>query len=61
MLYTKAPLRTFSATGSHCFLHNTHVTHIDKSDPRAPTECKDYRIHTLKTKAPMAINIEDVY
>ena len=51
----------FQLPGHTGFLHNTHVTHIDKSDPRAPTECKDYRIHTLKTKAPMAINIEDVY
>ena len=35
------------------------VTLIDKTDVRNPTERKDYWIYTLKTKAPMGLNIED--
>ena len=33
------------------------VTLINKTDPRAPTK-RDYWIHTLKTKAPMRLNVE---
>ena len=36
-------------------------TLIDKTDPRAPTKCEDYWIHTLKTKAPMGLNVEGGY
>ena len=43
------------------FLQDTYVTLIDKTDPRAPTKHKDYWIHTLKTKAPMGINVEGGY
>ena len=35
------------------------VTLIDKTDPRDPTEREDYWIHTLKTKAPRGLNMED--
>ena len=34
---------------------------IDKTDPRAPTKREDYWIHTLKTKAPMRLNVEGGY
>ena len=38
-----------------------YVTLIDKTDPREPTKREDYWIHTLKTKAPMGINVESGY
>ena len=51
----------FQLPGYTGFLQNTYVTLIDKTDPRAPTKREDYRIHTLKTKAPMGLNIEGGY
>ena len=42
-------------------LQDTYVTLIDKSDPRAPTKREDYWFHTLKTKAPMGLNVEGGY
>ena len=49
----------FQLPGHAGFLQDTYVTLIDKTDPRAPT--KDYWIHTLKTKAPMGLNVEGGY
>ena len=43
------------------FLQDTYVTLIDNSDPRAPTKREDYWFHTLKTKAPMGLNVEGGY
>ena len=44
------------------FLQDTYVTVIDKIiDPRTPTKREDYWIHTLKTKAPMGLNVEGGY
>ena len=34
---------------------------IDKTDPRVPTKREDYWIHTLKTKAPIGLNVEGGY
>ena len=34
---------------------------IDKTDPRATTKREDYWIHTLKTKAPIGLNVEGGY
>ena len=45
----------------HFQLQDTYVTLIDKTDPRAPTKREDYWIHTLKTKAPMGLNVEGGY
>ena len=41
------------------FLEDVTVTLIDKSDPSNPTKREDYWIYTLKTKAPMGLNIVD--
>ena len=41
------------------FLQDTYdITHIDKTNPMAPTKQEDYWIHTLTTKAPMGLNVE---
>ena len=40
------------------FLQDTYVTLIDKTNPRATNKRKDYWIYTLKTKAPMGLNVE---
>ena len=39
----------------------TYVTLIGKTNTRAPTKREDYWIHTLKTKPPMGLNVEDGY
>ena len=41
------------------FLNDISVTLIDKTDPTDPTKREDYWIHTLKTKAPLGLNVED--
>ena len=46
---------------SYRFLQDTYVTHIDKTDPRALINCKDYWIHAFKTKAPMRLYVEGGY
>ena len=51
----------FQLPGHTGFLQDTYVTLIDKTDPRAPTKREDYWIHTLKTKAPMGLNVEGGY
>ena len=51
----------FQPSGHTGFLQDTYVTLIDKTDPRAPTKREDYWIHTLKTKAPMGLNVEGGY
>ena len=51
----------FQLPGHTGFLQETYVTLIDKTDPRAPTERKDYWIHTLKTKAHMGLNAQGDY
>ena len=33
--------------------------YINKTDPTDPTKREDYWIHTLKTKAPLGLNVED--
>ena len=45
--------------GHTSFSEDVTVTLIDKTDPRNPTEREDYWIYTLKTKAPMGLNMED--
>ena len=49
----------FDLPGHTSFLDDVTVTLIGKTDPRKPTEREDYWIHTLKTKAPMGLNMED--
>ena len=39
----------------------TYVTLIGETNTRAPTKREDYWIHTLKTKPPMGLNVEDGY
>ena len=49
----------FDLPGHTRFLEDVTVTLIDKTDPRNLTEREDYWIYTLKTKAPMGLNMED--
>ena len=51
----------FQLPGHTGFLQDIYVTRMDKTDPRAPTKREDYSIHTLKTKAPMGLNVESGY
>ena len=51
----------FQLPGHAGFFQDIYVTLIDKTDPRAPAKCEDYSIHTLKTKAPMGLNVEGGY
>ena len=48
-------------SGHTGFLQDNYVTLTDKTNPSTPIKCKDYWIHTLKTKAPMGLNVEDGY
>ena len=48
----------FQLPGHTGFLQDTYVTLTNKTDPRAPTKHEDYSIHSLKTKAPMGLNVE---
>ena len=47
----------FDLPGHTNFLEDVTGTLIDKTDPRDPTEREDYWIYTLKTKAPMGLNM----
>ena len=49
----------FDLPGYTSFFEDVTVTLIDKTDPRNPTKREDYWIYTLKTKAPMGLNMED--
>ena len=49
----------FNLPGHSGFLNDVLVTLIDKTDPKDPTKRQDFWIQTLKTKAPLELNIED--
>ena len=49
----------FNLPGHSGFLNDVSVTLIDKTDPKDPTKRQDFWIQTLKTKAPLELNIED--
>ena len=51
----------FQLPGHTVFLQGIYVFLIDKTDPRATTKREDYWIHTLKTKAPIGLNVEGGY
>ena len=51
----------FQLPGRTGFLQANYVTLIDKTDPKAHTMREDYWIHTLKTKAPIGLNVEGGY
>ena len=51
----------FQLPGHTGFFQDTYLTLIDKTNPRAPTNREDYRIYTLKNKAPMGLNVEGGY
>ena len=38
----------FQLPGHTGFLQDTYLTLTDKTDPRVPTKCEDYWIHTFK-------------
>ena len=40
-------------------LNDVSDTLIDKTDPKDPAKREDCWIHILKTKAPLALNVED--
>ena len=48
----------FNLSGHSVFLNDLSVTLIDETDPKDPTKLEDYWIHTLKTKAPLGLNVE---
>ena len=50
----------FNLPGQAGFLNDASVTLIDKTDPKDPTKRDDYWNHTLNTKPPLGINVEDV-
>ena len=41
------------------FSNDVSVTLIDKTDPKEPTKRENYCNDTLKTKAPLGLNVED--
>ena len=48
------------ASEGHCsFLEDVSITFIDKTDPKDPNQREHYWRHTLKTMAPLGLNIED--
>ena len=49
----------FNLPGHSGFLNEVSVTFIDKTGPKDPTKRQDFWIQTLKTKAPLELNIED--
>ena len=49
----------FDLPGHTNLLEDVTVTFTDKTDPRDPTEREVYWIYTLKTKAPMGLNMEN--
>ena len=49
-----------SCTSGHCgFLGNISLTFIDKTNPSDPLKREDYWRSTLKTMAPLGLNIEE--
>ena len=51
--------RHFSSPSRNGFLNDVSTTFIDKTDPSDPLKREDYRRRTLKTMAPLGLNIED--
>ena len=49
----------FNLPGHSGFLNDVSVTLIYQTNPKNATKREDYRIHTLKTKAPLGLNVED--
>ena len=49
----------FNLPGHSGFLNNVFVTLIDKTKTKYPPKLEDYWIHTLKSKAPLGLNVED--
>ena len=48
------------ANEGHCsFLEDVTITFIDKPDPKDPNRREHYWRHTLKTMAPLDLNIKD--
>ena len=48
------------ASEGHCsFLEDVTITFIDKTDPKDPNQRKHYWRHTLKSMAPLDLNVED--
>ena len=41
------------------FLNDVSVTIIDKTGPKDPNKGEGYWINTLKSKAPLGLNVED--
>ena len=48
------------ASEGHCsFLEDVTIIFIDKTDPKDPNRREHYWRHTLKTMAPLGLNVED--
>ena len=49
----------FNLPGHSEFLNNVSITLTDMTDPKDPTKQEDFWIETLKTKAPLGLNVGD--
>ena len=51
--------RHFSSPDRNGFWNDISINFIDKTDPSDPLKREDYWRRTLKTMAPLELNIED--
>ena len=51
----------FQAAGQSCFVNDTEIRFIDKSDPSDPTRREDFWTDIIKTRYPQGLNNIDSY
>ena len=51
----------FQSLDYNCFLGDTEITFIDKTDPSDPTRREEFWIDTLKTRYPLGPNNINAY
>ena len=49
----------FASEGHSSFLEDLTITLADKTDPKDSNQREHYWRHTLKTMAPLGLNVED--
>ena len=54
-----ATFKRFASEGHFSFLEDVTIIFINKTDPKDPNRRKHYWRHTLKTMAPLGLNVED--
>ena len=52
-------LEHFASEGRCSFLEDITIIFINKTDPKDPNRREHYRRHTLKTMAPLGLNVQD--